>query len=67
MLISVQQFKLIYLPSFSIAICVLVGMEYSPPLPVIKRHVWQRMPGGDTTKVVVTYKEVIKHQLLCKM
>jgi len=42
----------------SIAVCFLVGIEFTPSLPVVKRHVWQRMPGGNITKVLVTYKKV---------
>lgn len=47
-----------FLLSLIAVVCVVVGIQYSPSLPVIKRHVWQRMPGGNITKVIVTYKKV---------
>ena len=43
---------------WDVDVYVLVGIEYKPSLPIIKRHVWQRMPAGDMTKVIVTYKTV---------
>jgi len=50
-----------------VIVCVLVGMQYTPSLPGIKRHVWQRMPSGSVTKVVVTYKKVMRQQVLCNV
>ena len=45
----------------SVCCLCIVGIEYKPSLPVIKQHVWQRMPPGHITKVVVTYKKVTEH------
>lgn len=34
-----------------------VNIEFHPALPIIKRHVLQRMPAGNITKVIVTYSQ----------
>jgi len=42
---------------------VAVGVEYKPPLPVVKQHTWQRMSAGCITKIIITYKKVTKQQM----